>query len=349
MKTNKKFFSWIIWIIIFLIFSFTFWWEYKNFQTKTSENNLQNQEIIKNAENFSVQKIRTLDKTSLFYTPNKELLDDFTKKIDSAKNQVFIEVYMFTEKRILASLKKAKKRWVSVKVLLEKKPYLSENINKNIFQELEKNGIDVAWSNTKNYYYNHSKFFIIDDEAIISTWNLTYSLFTQNRDFLIFTKDKIILENLKNIFEADFEWKKLDFYDDNLIFSPNYSRIKLEKFLNSATKNIKIYIQYLKDESINNLLLKIKKEKNIEIEIITDKKQLNDENIKKLQNNWIKINFFNWKTMHSKAILIDETYLFIWSINFSKTSIDKNREAWIFIKNEDLIKKFLEIFKKDSK
>ena len=129
--------------------------------------------------------------------------------------------------------------------------------------------------------------------------------------------------------------------------SPNYSRVKLEKYLQSATKNIKIYIQYLKDEKINNSLLALKKEKNIDIEIIIDKKNLEDESVEILKNAWIKIKWFDWKTMHSKAILIDEKYLFIGSINFSEFSIDKNREFWVFLKEENLIKNFLEIFEKD--
>jgi hypothetical protein len=66
--------------------------------------------------------------------------------------------------------------------------------------------------------------------------------------------------------------------------SPNYSRVKLEKYLQSATKNIKIYIQYLKDEKINNSLLALKKDKNIDIEIIIDKKNLEDESVEFLKN-----------------------------------------------------------------
>jgi cardiolipin synthase len=31
--------------------------------------------------------------------------------------------------------------------------------------------------------------------------------------------------------------------------------------------------------------------------------------------------------MHSKAILVDEKYLFIGSVNFSEASFDKNREV----------------------
>ena len=33
--------------------------------------------------------------------------------------------------------------------------------------------------------------------------------------------------------------------------------------------------------------------------------------------------------------------------NFSEYSLDKNREMWIILKNEDVVKSILEIFKKD--
>jgi phosphatidylserine/phosphatidylglycerophosphate/cardiolipin synthase-like enzyme len=53
--------------------------------------------------------------------------------------------------------------------------------------------------------------------------------------------------------------------------------------------------------------------------------------------------------MHAKAILIDNKYLFIWSINFSNYSIDKNREVWILINNSKIIKDFLNIYNQDIK
>jgi phosphatidylserine/phosphatidylglycerophosphate/cardiolipin synthase-like enzyme len=48
--------------------------------------------------------------------------------------------------------------------------------------------------------------------------------------------------------------------------------------------------------------------------------------------------------MHSKAILIDETYLFLGSINFSEYSLDKNKEVGVIIKNKSEVEEFIEIF-----
>lgn len=336
--------------IIIILLSYFFWKDFLYFQNEQIENTkieiLDNKAVLE-SQDFDISKIENLENTDLFYAPYEKLLDDFIDKINKAEKEIYFEVYMFTEKRILEALKKAKNRWVKIKILLEKSPYMSSNINISHFNDLKNAWIDVVWSNTKNYYLNHTKLFLIDDLAIISTWNLTYSTFTVNREFLVFTYDKNIFQTLKNIFEKDFSWEKVDFYHNNLVVSPNYSRIKLEKFFSWATKNIKIYAQYLKDDKINDLFIKLKKEKNVEIEMILDKKAKDDESVKKLQENWIKINFYSWKTMHSKAFLVDEKYLFIWSINFSNYSIDKNREIWILLKEENLIKKFLEVFEKD--
>lgn len=341
---KQKIISIFIFIIIFFLFWIIFWKEFLDFQNNKLKTKEEKEEITRLANSFELSKIKTLEQTDLFFAPDEKLLEDFIDKIKNSKKRVYIEVYMFTEKRILEELKKAKSRWIDIKIILEKSPYMTENINNKHFQELKKANIDVKWSNTKNYYLNHSKFFIIDDLAIISTWNLTYSTFTINRDFFVFSKDEEIVNTLKNIFLVDFEWKKQDFYQENIILSPNYSRIKLEKLLKSATKNIKIYIQYLKDKEINSLLISLKKEKNLDIEIIIDKSNYNDEQINILKKYNIKIKEFDWKKMHAKAILVDEKYLFIWSINFSEFSIDKNRELWIILVNEEIIKNFNKLF-----
>ncbi|MBB1564886.1 hypothetical protein HG430_002495 [Candidatus Gracilibacteria bacterium] len=344
---KEKIISTVIFVVIFVLFAIFFSKGYLDFQENLFKKSEQEQLVLKEAEEFNVSKIENLENADLKIAPDEKILSNFVEKLDKAEKNIYIEVYMLTEKRITESLKKARNRGVDVKVLLEKSPYKTENINNKVFEELKDAGVNVTWSNEKNYYLNHSKFFVIDDLLIASTGNLTYSTFTVNRDFFFYSSDTKLLQTVKNIFENDFKGKKVDFYHNNLIMSPNYSRVKLEKYLQSATKNIKIYIQYLKDEKINNSLLALKKEKNIDIEIIIDKKNLEDESVEILKNAGIKIKGFDGKTMHSKAILIDEKYLFIGSINFSEFSIDKNREFGVFLKEENLIKNFLEIFEKD--
>lgn len=349
MNKNNKIITNIFFIIFFIVFSIFNFDEYKNYHLEKENQEKEFKYIQEQNTNFNISDIKDLNDISFFYTPYKELLTDIVQKIDSSENKIYIEVYMLTESRIKDALIRAKNRWIDIKIILEKDPYMAYSINDKNFNILKKNNVDIRWSNDKNYSLNHTKILIIDDLSIISSWNLTYSTFTKNRDFFIFTKDENIRIKLEENFLNDFNWIKKNIYDDNLIFSPIDSREKIYNFLNWASNNIKMYFQYLKDDDFVNYLIKIKNEKNLNIEIILADTAKNDKNNKLLENNWIKISYLKSPKIHAKAILIDEKYLFIWSINISEYSLDKNREIWILLKNTEIIDKFVNIFKQDIK
>lgn len=340
----------IIFLILALIIWFLYFWEeYKN-QIINIEIKKQNTEYIeKEINNFNIEQVKELSSTQLYYTPYRELLDSIVKNIDNAETKIYISSYIFTEKRIKNALIRAKKRWLETKVIMEKDPYMAYNINDNFYNELIKKDIEVKWSNQQNYLLNHAKFMIIDNMSIISTWNISYSTFQYNRDFFVITKDQSIVNNLETLFINDFNWIKTDIYHSNILLSPNYSRSKINKLLSYSKNNIKIYMQYFNDNDIVKKLIDIKKTKNVNIEIIISKSSINNKNTKKLIDSWIIVKTLEKNKMHSKAILIDNEVLFIWSINFSKQSIDENRELWILLKNKNIISKFNNRFYYDFK
>lgn len=348
MKINKIIYL-ILAIAFILVFSFFNFSEYNTFHQNKLNLEKKNITIDSQLKNFSLSDIKKIEKIDFFYTPNKDLLNKIVEKINNANNYIYLEVYMLTETRIQEALVKAQKRWIDIKVILEKDPYLAYNINKNSFEKLEKAWVNIMRSIKDNYAYNHSKVFIIDDLSIISTWNYSYSTFTQNRDLFIFTYDENIQSKLLENFNNDFNWIKVNIYDDNLIFSPNSSRIKFKKMFKSAEKSIDMYFQYIEDNSLANEILEVKKEKGIEINVIIAETASEDENISKFKKAWINIYIMSENKMHSKAILIDKKYLFIWSINFSRYSIDKNREVWILIKNENIVSDFINLLEQDIK
>lgn len=332
-------------LLFFLFFLFSCQNEYVEFhKNKEIEKQIQTE-----ISNFSFEKIEYLSWITLKNTPDLKLLDELTNKIDNAKSRVYVEVYIFTEKRLKKSLINAKKRWLDVKVILEKNIYLAWNLNKETFKDLEKNGIEVIYSNPENYSLNHSKMMIIDEEVIISTGNFSYSTFKYNREFFIFLDNKVLLPIFLEIFENDFFWIKKNINHSNLVLSPFSSRDKLEYLLNNTKKTIKIYAHNISDNSILNILLE-KQKSWVEIKmILPDLKKVpsNENEIELLKKNNINLKMVDKPEIHAKSILIDEKYLYIWSINFSSYSMDKNREIWILIKNKDLIKQFLDIFNSD--
>lgn len=336
----------VFFLVIFSIYNFD---EYYKFHQNKVELEQKNLDLNEKIESFELKYIKKLTDIQFYYTPNKDLLTQITNSIEKSEKEIFLETYILTEKRIQNALVKAHKRWIYIKIILEKSPYKAFNINNKAYTKLKKAWINIKWSDKENYSLNHSKVLLIDDLSIISTGNFSYSTFIKNRDFFIFTKDKNIYSKLKENFINDYNWIKINIYDDNLIFSPNTSRIKFEKIFNSANKSIKMYFQYMKDDDLLEKLINIKNEKKIDITIIIPNTAIEDENIIKLEKNWIEIKVLSKYKMHAKAILIDNEYLFIWSINFSTYSIEKNREVWIIIKNSKIIHKFLEVYDLDIK
>ena len=336
-------------IVVFLgVFWYFFWDEYRDFQEQTQKIQQQNIKITQEISEFSVDDIRELESVDFYHTPHKPLLDTLVGKINAAEETVYIEVYIFTEKRIKAAIKSAHQRWVDVKVILEKNPYLAPRLNDSVFNELQDFWIDIVWSDSQDYALNHTKIMIIDSDIVISTGNLSYSTFAYNKDFFILTDDQVIRENLLFLFKNDFIWNKTSPYSDNLVLSPNYSRAKFEKLFMSATSSIQMYFQYFQDEDLESVFLDQAK-RGVDIQSIVSSNYAEDhyDEINKFKQQWMQVRYMKKPKMHAKAILIDKKYLFIGSINFSRYSLDSNREVWVLIKNPEIISKFLKVFESD--
>ncbi len=345
----KKYIYMIFIFVFILLFSYFKWPEYYNFYKKANSQKIAKSIMLDKIKSFSIWNIKEINNIDFYYTPYKKTLDDLIYKINNAKNKVFVEVYMLTETRIQKALVNAKNRWLDVKVILEKNPYKSPWLNKKAFNFLKSRWVDVVYSNPNNFSLNHSKMIIIDNDVFLSTWNFTYSTFTKNREFMLFINNKDIYSSLNKIFLWDYKWIKTYIYNNNLVISPNYSRIKLEKLLLSAHKIIKLYFPYLEDEKLEKILIS-KVKKWINIKLITWIYSSKDSDIiNKFRKNWIYVKVLKEPKIHAKAILVDNTYLYIGSINFSRYSLDTNREIWIIFKNNFVVNKFLKVFLTDFK
>lgn len=278
-KINKIIY-WVFIILFISTFSYFFGGEYLEFYKANQQLEKQNITLEEEIKSFSLDKVRDFESIVFRSNPDTKLLDDMVVKIDWADNRVYLEVYLFTEKRIKEAIKKAYNRWVDVKVLLESNPYMSPSINDKFFEEFEKMGIDVTWSNPDNYSLNHSKFMIVDDEVVVSTWNYSYATFAYNRDFFVFIKDEEFLGDMLDIFLNDFSWNNVSFYNHNLVLSPVYSRLKLEMLINSADEKLQMYFPYMGDDSIKKLIYK-KVDEGVSVSLIVSTDVLKEEEDKK--------------------------------------------------------------------
>ncbi len=336
----------LIGILVFSLFfsfsSYFFSWEYIDFQTNNQEQNQANIELKKSLQDFSQDEIQEIQAIEIYDTPDVSLIKKIQEKIDMAQKRVYLNVYIYTEKNIRASLLKAQKRGLDVKIILEKNVYMAPNLNKQVFDEAEKAGIAIVWSNPKNYTFNHAKYLLVDDEIILSTGNISYTNFKTNRDIFLFIKEKEILSKIEEIFKRDFAGEKKIISHKNLLVSPYSSREKIEYLLKNAKRTIRMYAPYIEDVRIFTLL-KERLKSWVLLTIITSDKE--GKYIKELEKNGGNI-IYSKRKIHAKAILKDEDVLFIGSVNFSKTSMDENMELGILIKEKKIIADFIDFFQK---
>jgi len=340
----------LFFIVFFILLSLQQGKEYFNFHQE-KKNNIEYQEHINSElENFWLKDIKEIQNLSIYRTPNIDLLDQIVSEINNAESRIYLETYILTETRIQQALKDAFNRWIEVHVILEKNPYMAYNINNKSFNNLEQIWIPVVWSDSQDYSFNHAKFIIIDDYFYISTWNYSYSTFKYNRDFFMKSDDIEILEKILEIYNHDYIWEEKHIYHPNIVLSPFSSRHIFETYFQEANETIDLYFQYFKDDILVDLL--IEKQKSwVQVTAIIPKTALesNLDTLEKMEKSWIIFHIMQKNKMHSKVIIIDKQYWFIWSINFSSYSLDQNRELWLLIKKPEKVEEILNFFQDDIK
>lgn len=338
----------LFFILFFILVSIQEWEEYYNFHLDKREYVEYTKQINSQLSDFSLNDIKYIENISIYRTPNLNLLDQIVNEINNAESRIYLETYILTEKRIQTALKNAFNKWIDVQVILEKNPYMAYNINNNSFNNLQQAWIPIVRSDWKDYSFNHAKFIIIDDHFYISTWNYSYSTFKYNRDFFIKSQDTEILNKIIEVYNHDFLWEKKDFFHPNIVLSPFNSRKIFKTYFDTSSESIDVYFQYFKDKELVEKL--IDKQKSwIQVTAIIPKTALesNLDILNKMENAWVNFHIMKKNKMHSKVIIIDKTYGFIWSINFSNYSLDKNRELWLLIKNTEIISEIVNYFQDD--
>ena len=121
--------------------------------------------------------------------------------MDSAKQSLDIEMYVFTSDDILQSLKRARDRGVKIRIVLEKR--ISNNENQKIFAALKIYGIEVRWASIE-YALTHAKFIIIDGKRVlVGSHNFSNSAMHKNREASVLIQSEKIASDFQRVFEED--------------------------------------------------------------------------------------------------------------------------------------------------
>lgn len=165
---------------------------------------------------------------------------------------------MLTDSDIVQALIAANDRGVRVRVILEPSVYLLPKINKKAHTLLDTAGVEVRYSSERDFNFNHSKYFIIDQTLLLGTGNMTKSSLVQNREFFIATDSPSEVNFLVSLFEHDAEHMSILGPKNSLIVSPLNARSSIINLINGAKKSITLMSESLSDSQIVSLLVAAK-------------------------------------------------------------------------------------------
>ncbi len=269
--------------------------------------------------------------------------------IDSARESVWVYVYMLSERRVVDGLKAAAGRGVDARVMLERDPFGATDFNDPVRDELSRAGVKVQWHNPA-FKLSHQKVVLVDRrQALVATFNFVKTAFTTNREFGIITQDPAVVNDLYALFDAD--WQRTSFKprSDRLVISPNNSRTKIVGVLRSARKVLYMEQLSLQDAEVVAEIANAAR-RGVEVKVIMSvppsKSDPDARGRKAVVDAGGKVKFLAGLDVHAKVILSDDV-LFVGSENLTAQSLDLNREVGLITTNKAAVDRFLRTFERD--
>ncbi len=276
-------------------------------------------------------------------------LINFIKK---SKKFLYINSYLIDDPKILDAIGNAVKHKINVKIIVDGRPYgiNGDDGTHDEIKILKDTGANVKIApprfEIKNVF-DHAKYMVTYNKADIGTLNLTEAAFSKNREYFFITNNKDVIKSLEKIFLSDFSDKHAGKDPRKyLIVSPG-SEKNLQDFIE---KEKKVFIETEEmgdDENIINTIMKKGKKAKV---IVPDTVSPTDlSNLRKLKKAGVKIKYMpaNKLYMHAKTIIGKRA--FIGSENFTKSSLNRNREVGVIITKHHSISILKDSFSQDWK
>jgi cardiolipin synthase A/B len=272
--------------------------------------------------------------------------------INGARRSIDVTMYEFADTTAEHDLAAAAKRGVQVHVILDER---QKSLNSNTFSYLSSHRVKVVWSSSR-FTYTHQKTVVVDgSKAVIMTANLTSRYYPTSRDFLVIDTNRADVAAITAVFDADFAHRAVSPGDGaDLVWSPTDSQDKLLALINGATSSLRIYSEEMGDTTVENALVKAAK-RGVDVQVCGENEDGEyDSAYAKLARAGIHISYYSSSTgfyIHGKVIEADygtgHARMFVGSENFSRTSLDDNRELGLIVSDHAALSAMARTFAAD--
>lgn len=266
------------------------------------------------------------------------------KAIDAATRSVWLQIYMMTDADVIEALCRAAGRGIEVRVLLENSPFNPGNPGVNaadvvsassqsLRDRLSARGVQVQWTSPE-FNLTHAKTMIVDgDTAYVLTYNLTKAAAEENREFGVVNRSPSDVEELKQIFLADWGRQYYRPIDPDLVVSPNNARWRILGLMDAAQQELFVGVEVLSDPETLALLV-TKRRAGVDVRVLVGgvkKVPANLDPMKYLAANGVPVRSQARPYLHAKYAIADRRSAYVGSINLSSNSLDANRELGMIL------------------
>ncbi len=261
----------------------------------------------------------------------------------AAKRWVDITMYELVDPAMVKDLITDRRRGVDVRVILDTNREKSRNLP--TFDALRAGGVEVVWANSK-YEATHQKTITVDGvESLVLSANLTAEYYTTTRDFGVFDTNRADVSAIVAVFNADFAHKSITPPDGaTLVWSPG-SQTQMLGVITGARHTLSIENEEMGDSTITRAIVAAaRRGVTVEVTMTADSEYDSD---------WASIvaagghvhlytNSSSDLYIHAKTTIADAGQatrrIYVGSINFSRASMNDNRELGIITTNASVVR-----------
>ncbi len=253
------------------------------------------------------------------------------------------EVYLLSSAAVFDALGDAVRRGVRVRLVLDPHPFGGDGGSADrAYKVLAAEGVAVRWASPA-YRFTHAKFLVSDNAAAwIGTMNWTNAAFTRNREFAEETDAGVVVRETDAIFAADWDGRSLDTGTPDLVVSPVNARGTILSLLAGARYSLDIYAEEVYDAASIQALADATR-RGVRVRIVYT--GLGDA--EGLSGIGAQVARVASPYIHAKAIVADGNTLFVGSQNLSATSLDRNREVGLLMRDRVAISEVERVFDQD--
>jgi len=255
-----------------------------------------------------------------------------------ARRRAWVEMYLLTDGDAVDALVAARRAGADVRVLLEPAPYGGGD-NQTAYLALQQEGVDVRWFSVPEGLV-HIKLLLVDDTTWVLTPNLTTAGLTRNREYAVADRAPADVARAQAVFTADAAGRTLEGdAGTRVLVSPLDARPRLAAAIDAAQMSLQLEIEELSDADLLERLLAARG-RGASVSVIvpaSDRSSGTDDAVARLQSGGIAVRALPSPTLHAKAMVVDDVTAYLGSVNFTRASLDDNRELGILLDDDAIV------------